>query len=442
MRARLPTLIFAAGLLVWIINAAIVWLAASPLGHDEAQYVLSAKDVLAGEPARWFYASSGMSIVALPGAIGSGEIAARFPTFVLGIAFVLAAAGLAWRVSGAMTAAWVVAVLAGLRSVMLMSADLLSDLPATAFLLGGTLVMVTEVIQRSPEHPLRWRVVVAAPLLACALYLRYASCVPIAILGVATVVIGWRAIARRPLPILATAGLFVVLLVPHLRTAYAETGSPLGILLASKDVPGKTWFAQGLATYVTSNPIHYYGLLAAPVFLAGLAAIVRFKDRATLFLWTVAVADIAVLGVVSHAQARYIFFGIALLVILGVETIRILIGERRVIAIGCALAVVTAWVLVATGQVKRSAHRWETTAATRAAASAISDDAADRACQVVGDAFAQLEHYSRCTSSSWPWQTQDRIYVVRTPTSAPVETHGTPHVLLDRPDVSVTRYDP
>jgi hypothetical protein len=439
MRARLPTLIFAAGLLVWIVNAAIIWLAGSPLGHDEAQYVLSAADLLAGDPPRWFYASSGMSVIALPGAMLGGEIAARFPTFVLGIAFVLAAAGLAWRTYGAMTAAWVVAVLAGLRSMMGMSADLLSDLPATAFLLAGTLVMVTEVIQRTE---LRWRVVLAAPLLACALYLRYASCIPIAILGVATLVLGWRAIARRPLPIIATAAAFLVLLVPHLRTAYAETGSPLGILLASKDVPGKTWFAQGLATYVTANPIHYYGLLAAPVFLAGLGAIVRFRDRATLLLWIVAVTDIAALGVVSHAQARYIFFPLALLVILGVETIRILIGERRVLAIGCAIAVVAAWVLVATGQVYRSAHRWETTATTRAAASAIAADASGVTCHVVGDAFAQLEHYSGCRSSTWPWDTHQRVYVVRTPTSAPVETHGTPRVVLERPDVSVTRYDP
>jgi hypothetical protein len=439
MRARLPTLIFAAGLLVWIVNAAIMWIAGSPLGHDESQYVLAATDLLAGDAPRWFYASSGMSLVAVPGAMLGGEIAARFPTFVLGIAFVLAAAGLAWRTYGAMTAAWVVAVLAGLRSVMGMSADLLSDLPATAFLLGGTLVMLTEVIQRT--EPLRWRVVIAAPVLACALYLRYASCIPIAILGVATLVLGWRAIARRPLPIVATAAVFLALLVPHLYTAYAETGSPLGILLASKDVPGKTWFAQGLATYVTSNPIHYYGLLAAPVFLAGLAAIIRFKDRATLLLWIVAVADIAVLGVVSHAQVRYIFFGVALLVILGVETIRIFVGERRILGIACAVAVVAAWVLVASSQVYRSAHRWETTAATRAAAAAIAADAAGAPCHVVGDAFAQLELYSGCRSSSWPWDTHQAIYVVRTPKTAPVETRGTPRTLLERPDVSVTRYD-
>ncbi len=440
MRARLPTLIFAAGLLVWIVNAAILWLSASPLGHDEAQYVLAAHDLVAGEAPRWFYASSGMSVIALPGAIAGGEIAARFPTFVLGIAFVLAAAGLAWRTYGAMTAAWVVGVLAGMRSVMGMSADLLSDLPATAFLLAGTLVMITEVVQRT--EPIRWRAMIAAPLLACALYLRYASCIPIALLGIATLAFGARAIARRPLPIVATAAAFLVLLVPHLRYAYAETGSPLGILLASKDVPGKTWFAQGLATYVTSNPIHYYGLLAAPVILAGLAAIVRFKDRATALLWSVAVADIVVLGVVSHAQARYIFFGLTLLVILGVEAIRGWIGERRVLGIGCAIAVAVSWVLVATGQVKRSAHRWETTEVARVAASTIAADRGGVVCQVVGDAFAQLEHYSGCRSSSWPWDLHQRVYVVRTPTSLPVETRGVAHLVLERPDLSVTRYDP
>lgn len=439
MRARLPTLIFAAALLVWIVNAAIVWLSASPLGHDESQYVRAAADLLAGDPPRWFYASSGMSIIALPGAISGGEIAARFPTFVLGIAFVLAAGGLAWRTYGAMTAAWVVAVLAGMKSVMGMSADLLSDLPATAFLLGGTFVMVTEVIQRA--EPLRWRVVIAAPLLACALYLRYASCIPIALLGAGTLVLGWRTIARRPLPIIATAAAFLVLLVPHVHTAIAVTGSPLGILLASKDVPGKTWFAQGLATYVTENPIAYYGLLAAPVLLAGLAAVVRIKDRATALLWTIAVADIVVLGVVSHAQARYIFFGLTLLVILGVETVRLLVAERRLLAIACAIAVAASWVLVATSQIYRSAHRWETTAATRAAAAAITADARGATCFVVGDAYAQLEQYSGCRSSSWPWDRPDRIYVVRTPKTAPVETRGQPFTLLDRPDVTVTRYD-
>lgn len=437
MRARPPTLIFAAGLSVWIVNAAIAWLSAAPLGHDESQYVLAAGDLLAGAAPRWWYASSGMSVVAVPGALGGSEILARLPTFLLGIGFVLAAAGLAWRVYGAMTAAWVVAVLAGVRAVMGSSVDLLSDLPATAFLLAGTLVMVSEVLQRTE---LRWRVVVAAPLLAGSLYLRYASCIPIALLGVIVLGLGFRTIARRPAPIVATAVAFLVLLVPHLHAAYVETGSPLGILLASKDVPGKTWFAQGLATYVTSNPISYYGLLAGPVFLAGLAAVVRAKDRATLALWILAVTDLLVLGVVSHAQVRYVFFSIALLVILGVETIRVLVEPKRWLVLVCGLLVGASWVLVASGQVRRSAHRFETTAGIRAAARAIADDAAGATCFVVGDQFAQLEHYSGCRSSSWPWDQPGKVYVVRTPKTAPIETRGAPIVLLERPDITVTRY--
>jgi len=446
---RLPTLIFAAGLVVWIANAAIAWLAAPPLGHDEAQYLISAQDLLAGEPPRWFYVSSGMSVLSVLGiTAGHGEIAVRFPAFVMGIGFVLAAGGLARRVYGAATAAWVVAVLAGLRSVMGLSVDLLSDLPATACLLAGTMVMVTEVVGRA--EPPRWRVVIAAPLLAAALYLRYASCIPIAILGVATLGVGLRSIARRPLPIIATAALFLALLIPHLLAALDATGSPLGILLASKGVPGQTWIAQGLATYATSNPFHYYGLLAPPILLAGLAVLARIRDRATVLLWLVAVTDIVVLGLISHAQVRYIFFGVTLLVVLGVEVIRRWIVERppttrRALAIIAAIAVVIAWIAVAVGQVRRSAHRWEATSVERAAADAIRRDAGRARCYVIGDSFAQLEWYSGCASSTWPWEIRGRgepIYVVRTPATAAVPTAGTPRTILAQPDVTVTRYDP
>ncbi|MBL9013716.1 MAG: glycosyltransferase family 39 protein, partial [Myxococcales bacterium] len=192
--ARLPRLIAAAGLVAWIASAAIVWLGGSPLGHDEAQYVLDARDWLAGAEPRWFYLSSGMRYVTAVGLqLGGGEVALRFPTFVLGIAFVLTAAALAWRIYGPMTAAWVIGVLAGLRCVMQLSAELLSDLPATAFLLAGTLVLADEILRRD-DGP-RWRVIGAAPLFAAALYLRYASCVPIAIVGVAVAALGWRRIA-------------------------------------------------------------------------------------------------------------------------------------------------------------------------------------------------------------------------------------------------------
>ncbi|MBA3463597.1 MAG: glycosyltransferase family 39 protein [Deltaproteobacteria bacterium] len=441
--SRLPAMIAAAGLVAWITSAAIVWLAASPLGHDEAQYALSARDILAGTEARWFYLSSGMSFVSVLGVIaGDGEIAVRFPAVLLGIGFVLTAGGLAWRTYGAMTGAWTIAVLAGLRVFAGNAAELLSDLPATTFLLAGTLVMIEEVTKRD-DGP-RWRVLLAAPALAAALYLRYASCVPIALLGLAVLAFGFRSIAKRPLPVIATAALFLALLVPHLVTAMRETGSPLGILMASKGVPGQTWIAQGLATYLTSNPVSYYGLLSPLVLLPGIVAPAMARDRASLILWSVAIADIVALGLISHAQARYIFFGLTLLVILGIEVIRRVIDGRRAVVIAAATAVAISWILVARGQLKRDTYRLETTQAIRAAAAAIRADAGSAPCFVVGDQFTQLEWYSGCTSAHFPWDSiaTAKIYVVRTPSTAPVSTRGVPTVIATRPDVNVTRYDP
>lgn len=441
--SRLPALIAAAGLVAWIATAAIIWLGGSTLGHDEAQYVLDARDWLAGGEPRWFYLSSGMRFVTAAGlALGHGEVALRFPTFVIGIAFVVTAAALAWRIYGPMTAAWVICTLAGLRCLMILSAELLSDLPAAAFLLAGTLVLADEVLKR--DEPVRWRVVWAAPLFAGAMYLRYASCVPIAIVGLAVLALGWRRIVTAAAPIAATAALFVLLLVPHFVSAMHATGSPFGILLASKGVPGQTWIAQGLATYVTSNPFRYYGMLAPPIMLAGLAAPAVVRDRATLLLWIAGVGDIVALGLISHAQPRYICFGIVLLFILGVEVFRRLIGDRRLLAIAAGAVVAITILLSVRLQTRRGEYRSAGTGPTLRAAEAIRTDAAGARCLVVGDHYTQLEWYGGCASSAWPWDElgKQKIYTVDDETTLPVPTHGTAHVVLDAPPLRVTRWEP
>ena len=444
---RLPVLLLVAGIAAWAASAGIAWLAGLPLGHDEAQYVLTARDMIAGQEPRWFYVSPGTSLLAVPGVLaGGGEVALRLPVFLLGIGFVLAAAAIAWRCAGAATAAWLVAFLAGARSFTALGAELLSDLPAAALLLAGTAVIVGEALR---EDGPRWRAVLAAPLLAAALYVRYGSCVPIAILGAATLAFGLRTIARRPAPILATAALFLALLVPHALTALRLTGSPLGILLDSKDVPYRTWLAEGLVDYVTVNPFTAYGLLAPPVLLAGLAAVARGRDRRIALLWTVAVLDIIVIGLVSHAQIRYIAYGTALLSILGVDALRRWIAARpprarAALAAAAALAIATSWALVARAQLRLPARRLATTGPILEAAAAIRADAAGAPCLVASSAYAQLEWYSGCLAAFWPWDRlgKELIYVVLAPRDPPGETHGTPRVLLERPGATVTRYDP
>src|SRR5262245_49781322 len=117
MARRQLLALFAAGLGAWIVNAAILWLSGAPLGHDEAQYALAAKDALAGESPRWFYLSKGMTLVAAPGvAAGGSEIALRTMPFLFGIGFVLALAQVARAAfgpagnAGAEIAAWTVGV--------------------------------------------------------------------------------------------------------------------------------------------------------------------------------------------------------------------------------------------------------------------------------------------------------------------------------------------
>jgi hypothetical protein len=397
---RVTRWVFAAGLTVWVANALIRLFSAYPLGHDEAQYALAARDMFAGAEPRWFYVSRGMNAIAGPGVLAGGsECALRFVPFVFGIGFVLATWQLARRTVGEATAAWTVAVLAGSRSYIGNSVELLSDMPAAACLIAATAMIAGEL---SREDGPRWRVVLVAPLLSAALYIRYGSCVPIAILAVLAGVLGWRTIGRRPAPVVVTGLVFVALFVPHAVMAIRTTGSPFGVLLDSKSVPLHRSMLDGLVTYVTSNPIVFYGILSPPVMLAGLFAVRR--ERRIGLLWLAAIADIVALGMITHAQVRYIFFGTALLVILGTDVIRRMIAAqaprvRTALGAFAIAATVTAWVTVTFGSIEHRARRAASIRGTLAAAEAIRSDAKGSPCHVMGDPYTQLEWYGGCSST-------------------------------------------
>ncbi|HEY5933681.1 MAG TPA: glycosyltransferase family 39 protein [Kofleriaceae bacterium] len=453
MRTRL---VLIAGLVAWTACAVILWLGAAPLGHDEAQYAIAAQDLIAGTPPRWFYLSKGMNVVALPGALAGGsERALRVVPLVLAIVFALAVAHLAWRTVGARAAAWVVCVLAGMRAFTTQSSELLSDLPAATFLVLGTTPLVCEVLR---EDGPRWRVIIVGPLFAAAFYLRYASCVPIAIAGLVVVGVGWRGIARRPLPIVATGALFLGLLVPHFLAAMDAIGSPFGILLESQAVT-EQWVGQGLLEYVTVNPLVFYGLLAPVVLIAGLLSLRRGADRRAIALWLIGVASIVGIGLTTHARARYIFYPLALLAILGTaEILRRLDALaphiRRIVGPVLAAAVAVTWILVVRVQMRIPDHRRTTMAATLSASRVIRDDVAGRRCRVLAAHNTQLEHYTGC------WGNMDadltgvasnlRVYVVddRSKHWAAVwhpdlaTLPGKRQVLLESPAVTVYRLDP
>lgn len=461
MESRWPTVIALAGVLAWLAFALYTWAGAAPLGHDESQYAIAARDALDGEPVRWFYLSRGMLVIASPGIwLGETERALRLLPLVIGVGFVAATWLFARRTVGAVSAAWALVVLAGSPTVVRLSAELLSDLPAAACLIAALAVLVDEVDR--PDGA-RWRLVLAAPLLAAALYVRYGSAVPIAVIVGSSIVVGAGTLARRPLPVIATALAFVVLLVPHFIQAHAETGSPLGILLASRGVPQQEHIADGLVTYVTSNPLRYYGTLTAPAMLAGLLAL-RLRDRRRLLAWLVGVGSLVAMGLTTHAQPRYILMSIAILVVLGTGQIVSWLAAtprplRRVVGAVLVVLLAAVWLKLLSRQPIAIAGRRHGMRGTLAAGAVIRADARGAPCMLVGYDFTQLEWYSGCRAPlvmdaaavAHAHAAGTRAYAVRDYTprwaAAPqpvfTELPGRIQILFVRPaEVEVARIDP
>jgi 4-amino-4-deoxy-L-arabinose transferase-like glycosyltransferase len=427
--AHLTRLVLAAAVAVWIANAGIIVAASYPLGHDEAQYAIAGRALVSGAAPRadWFYISTGMAVVAAPGTVAGGsELALRLVPMGFGFGFLAAIWLLARRAFGSVTAAWTIAVIAGSRSFVRFSAELLSDMPAAACLIAACAVIVDELARDAP----RWRIALAAPLLAGAFYLRYASVVPIAMLVVTALALGARPIARRPAPVLVTAALFAALLAPHLWSAILQTGSPLGILLESQSVPPRGSAVQGLVGYLTANPLVFYGVASTPVMIVGVLAGVLagprglVRDRRAALVWLLAVGDVVALGLLTDAQVRYIFLGTALLVIVGTEVIRRgitrLAPTARAWVTGAALAgLVAAWLVVTLRTPSQGDSRLRSDGGTLIAGAAVRADARGRACYVLGARAAQLEWYTGCRGSAYDISAvlgrRDPLYAVTDP---------------------------
>ena len=404
---------------VWIGCGMIRFVASPPLGHDEAQYALAARDRVEHQPRRWIYASAGMEVVGAPGVLAGGsDRALRVLPMLLGLGLLVAAWRLAVVLGGADAAAWAVAVLAGTTPLSRFQIDLLSDLPAAACLVAALAILIGEL--RRAGGP-RWRVVAIAPLCAAALYLRYGSCIPLAIIGVATLAFGGL---RRQLVVAAAA--FALVVRPSLVHA----------LLVSSTVPPS---GGGLATYV-AHPVAYLGVLGTVLAVLALAG--AWRDRWLLYATLIAVADVVALGLETRAHSRYIALAIVLLVAVGAAVARELGARlaapvRRALAAGCAVAVAASWSFAIRAAWVARDHREAGMAATLAAAEAITRDARGRPCTVIGRHTTQLEWYSGCRAAFEP---AGRTYVVRDDTGGPDQPALVPGVsLLHAVNVDVIR---
>lgn len=396
--ARLARLLLIGGVVVWFATGAVRCGSAAPLGHDEARYATDTRELVDGSGKRYVYVPVGMNVEALPGVLlGGGERSVRALPLIAGLVFLFAVWNLARRVTSRGTAAWVVAIVAGAHPITRFSADLLSDLPSAACLLTALAVLIPELTRA--EGP-RNRTVLAAPLCAAAFYVRYGSVGTIVIVAIVAVLVGGPGMLRRPRPVVLTIGLFVILLAPHVIYSMTETGSPVGVLAASAAVPGHA--GEGLATYLTSNPLNTYGFVAAPVMLVGLLAFRR--HRITIALQLIAVTQILVLGLTTHAQPRFVVLAIVLLLIVGVDRVRgrLVMASPRVatwVAGVATVAIVGTWVVALVAGHRAHGFRQARVAPVLLAAAAIKADAMGVPCEVAGQQTTLLAWYSGCRST-------------------------------------------
>jgi hypothetical protein len=384
-----------AAMLGWTAIAVVSLVTGPPLGHDEAAFAIVAR----GDAPAWLYRSRGVTLLAELGvALGGADWQLRLASALTGLAVIPAVFAVGRAVFDARTGAWAAAILAGAYPMVSRNAELLGDLPATAAVLAGLAILAGELGRA--DGPRR-RLVLAAPAFAAAFYVRYGSAPVIAIAGLAACVLWWRPIRARPWPALATAAAFAGLLVPHVVQSLHRTGTVLGILRASSEVPRRAYWGEGLVTYVTSNPLTYHGVLVAPVLVAAIFGLARLRHRAAWFLAAVALGQLVVIGVQSHAQPRYVFIAIALLVVLGVARLRDVARPR---APRAALAAVAAAWLGAAITVASIHHRvGRKRASITTAAATLRGHRTLPACVVIAGTGPQLTWYSGCAAIPPGW---------------------------------------
>jgi hypothetical protein len=131
----------------------------------------------------------------------------------------------------------------------------------------------------------------------------------------------------------------------------------------------------------------------------GVVAIQR--NRISIAMQLIAIAHIVCLGVLTHTQARYIFFATVLLVIRAVDVLGSLgprLGRLRGPAIAAAFAIVSSISIFAVYKAIRYRHvRGDLLRPTMLATAAIREDVKGAACEVLGRRQTELEWYSGCT---------------------------------------------
>lgn len=399
-------------LLVVVVVVALVQtiVGGGAFGHDESAYVLKARSWLQGTPdTGWsLHRAPAVSFLAMPVvAFTQSEVAVRLVGSVLSVAALVGVILVAQRMGGLWPALIAGATVGVSLPYLRRGAEYLTDVPAAGVLLF--VVTVVLIIVAKPDAS-RHLVIWLGPLVAIAFYVRYQSALSVIGIAAATAIIWPGVVKRLWRPLLLSAGIAVAAIVPHLIWATRVADSPLGVILATEEAGGAEYPGQGLVDYAHLFAKDLAGPVGAVLMAVGLLWIGwslvtgwrRRTDDARLAGFVAIVVAVAVvpLGLVAHAEPRFVFFPVWLLIATGAHAVVRLgtrLGARPQVALVAIASIV--WVPL----FAETAGRADRNAEARAAGFQVVVDASEYiemdapgSCGVMTSYQPQVTWYSEC----------------------------------------------
>lgn len=381
------------------------------LGHDESAYALKARSWLEGTSDGGWTIHRAMvpSLVAfavLP--FSDSDAVLR----LVSVAFSLLTVVAVWWLGATVHSRRVGLVAAGLFAIapsfLRRGAEFLTDVPATGLLLVVSVLIWKWLTERGSDRLLLW----AATVGAVAIYTRYQAAVTLLLLAVAGSVLFWPRVRASGAALLRAAGLGLILLLPHFVYATATTGTPWGIFTITGEIAGREYLGQGLVDYARDFPHLLAGQLGAVAIIVAIGwGVYRLRaslrdrrldlvDRAVFFCLIPALGQLLFLGIVSHGEPRFMFFPVALmLVVAGIaaEAVRKRVPAQAYgVAFNLLVAAMVVFLVMSGTSVDRNAEaRGDGTLVLQRAAAAVVDGS-EGECGILTTYSPQLNWLSGC----------------------------------------------
>lgn len=396
------TLLFALWVVVPLISEG------GTLGHDESAYALKARAWLAGTPDTGWAPHRGIAM-SLYGYLvlwwGGTEPALRL---VGALGLFMLVSGI-WRL-GVLMGGTRVAVLAAvgvaaLPDLLRRSSEYLSDVPAAGLLIWCLVVLWKEFEGRElPTYRLLWLL----PLAWGAFYFRYQSALSLLLIALTVAVLWWPKIRSRSRPVLAVLVLGFIGLIPHFVWSTLRFGYPMAVLDVSSKVAGRAHLGEGLIDYSILLRSPRVNLAFVVLWLIALAMVIQgWSNRPLrsrlLFLLLPAGLQVAMLGLISHGELRFIIFPMCLATLAGFLAVDHWMQTRRrglqVAVIIAASALLVVALITSTDMTRQLVNeRMRSHAILQLAGETIESGAAGATCGVMTSYRPQITYYSGCHS--------------------------------------------